>query len=282
MRPVRGTASPTATWEIERPARATALPGVDMAGFRIRGDGSTELRAIPHPAVTVAVEFGDRPFDIDGAGGPVRSGSLAAGLSFSVFRIQAEAIACVQIRLSPLVAYPVLGLPLGELGAGVIGLDDLWGRDATRLRERLHQARTWPERFALIDTELLTRLHAGKVADPEVAWAWRHIVASHGRVRVRDLAAGTGWSRQRMWSRFGSQIGLAPKRVGMLVRFDQAVHRLAQGHTPAQVAADCGYSDQSHLHHEVRAFTGTPPSAAANEPWLAVDDTAWPTRGGPA
>ncbi|WP_239313738.1 helix-turn-helix domain-containing protein [Plantactinospora mayteni] len=62
----------------------------------------------------------------------------------------------------------------------------------------------------------------------------------------------------------------------MLVRFDHAVHRLVRGDSPARVAADGGYADQSHLYSEVRAFTGTTPSAAASEPWLAVDDRAWP------
>ncbi|MEU9046886.1 MULTISPECIES: helix-turn-helix domain-containing protein [unclassified Kitasatospora] len=253
-----------------------------MAGFRIHGDNPVELRAIPHPAVTVAVEFGDRPFSIHGAAGRMRAASLAAGLAFSAFQVRAEGIECVQIRLSPLIAHSVLGLPLAELRGSVVTLDDLWGRDTPRLRERLHHARTWPERFALIDTELFTRLRDGRVVDPEVAWAWRQIVAGRGRTRVSDLAARTGWSRQRVWSRFGSQIGLTPKRAAMLVRFDQAVHRLVRGHTPAQVAADCGYADQPHLHHDVRVFTGTTPSAAADEPWLAADDTAWPARGGAA
>ncbi|WP_309063423.1 helix-turn-helix domain-containing protein [Streptomyces sp.] len=253
-----------------------------MAGFRIHGDSPIELRAIPHPAVTVAVEFGDHLFDIHGAAGRMRSESLAAGLAFSAFQVRAENVECVQIRLSPLAAHAVFGLPLVELRGSVIALDDLWGRDTSRLRERLHHARTWPERFALIDTELSVRLRSGRAVDPEVAWAWRRIVASRGRARVNDLAARTGWSRQRMWSRFGSQIGLTPKRAAMLVRFDQAVHRMVRGHTPARVAADCGYADQSHLHHDVRAFTGTTPTAAANEPWLAADDTAWPAHGGSA
>ncbi|MFF0298575.1 helix-turn-helix domain-containing protein [Kitasatospora sp. NPDC004614] len=258
----------------------TVLPGVEMAGFRIRGDRPIDLRVIPHPAVTVALDFGDRPFDIRGAAGRMRSESLAAGLGFRAFQVCVEGADCVQIRLSPLVAHPVLGLPLAELRGSVVALDDLWGRAVPRLRERLHQARTWPERFALIDTELMTRFRAGPGVDPEVAWAWRRIVAGHGQTRVSELAGLLGWSRQRTWSRFGSQTGLTPKRAAMLVRFDRAVHRLVRGDAPAQVAVDGGYADQSHLHHDVRAFSGTTPAGAAHEPWLAADDRAWPAPGG--
>ncbi|KAA2261547.1 AraC family transcriptional regulator [Solihabitans fulvus] len=249
-----------------------------MAGFRIRGDSPIELLAIPHPAVTIAVEFGDRSFDVHGEAGRMRSGSLAAGLAFGAFQVRAEAVECVQIRLSPVAAHAVLGVPSVELGGSVVALDDLWGRDVARLRERLHHAQTWPERFALVDAELSSRLLAGPAVDPEVALAWRQIVASRGQIRIGDLAAGAGWSRQRLWSRFGAQIGLTPKRAAMLVRFDHAIHRLADGHAPAQVAADGGYVDQSHLHHDVRAFTGATPTASANEPWLAADDTAWPAH----
>jgi methylphosphotriester-DNA--protein-cysteine methyltransferase len=101
------------------------------------------------------------------------------------------------------------------------------------------------------------------------------MVTSRGRVRVERLAAETGWSRKRLWSRFRSQIGLTPKRAAQLVRFDHAAHRLAAGHSPALVAADSGYADQSHLHRDVMAFAGLTPAAVAAAPWLAVDDIAW-------
>ena len=248
-----------------------------MAGFRIRAGTPVELRAIPHPAVTVAVEFGDRAFEITGPAHRMRSTTLAAGLGFAAFRVRADGVACVQLRLSPLAAHAALGVPLAELGGGLVPLDDLWGGGAARLRDRLHHTRTWPERFALLHTELAGRRHAGRAVDPEVAFVWRRIMASRGRARIADLAAGTGWSRQRLSSRFAAQLGLSPKRAAMLVRFDHAVHRLARGHAPARVAADTGYTDQSHLHHDIRAFTGTTPAVAATESWLAADDRAWPT-----
>ncbi|MFJ5089718.1 helix-turn-helix domain-containing protein [Streptomyces sp. NPDC088674] len=100
-----------------------------------------------------------------------------------------------------------------------------------------------------------------------------------GRVRVDELAARTGRSRRRLWARFGAQLGDTPKRAAMLVRFDHAVHGLLRGDTPARVAAEHGYADQSPLHHDVRLFAGTPQALAVREPWPAVDDKAWPTRG---
>lgn len=264
-------------WEIARPVRAPALSGIDMAGFRIHGDGPEQLRAIPHPAVTMIIEFGDRCFGVRDSAGTIHSGSLALGLSGSAAHVEVEAIECVQVRLSPAVVHAVLGCPPAELSGSIVGLEDLWGRNATRLCEQLHEAQSWDERFALIETMVAARHRDGSVVDPEVAWAWRQIIASGGRFRADDLAVRVGWSRQRLWSRFGTQIGLPPKRAARLVRFDHAVHRLVQGHSPAHVAADTGYADQSHLYRDVREFTGTPLKSAASEPWLAVDNRAWPS-----
>jgi transcriptional regulator GlxA family with amidase domain len=101
------------------------------------------------------------------------------------------------------------------------------------------------------------------------------MVTGRGQVRVEQLAAETGWSRKRLWSRFRSQIGLTPKRAAQLIRFDRAAHRLAAGHSAALVAAEGGYADQSHLHRDVTTFAGVTPTAVAVAPWLAVDDVAW-------
>jgi len=107
------------------------------------------------------------------------------------------------------------------------------------------------------------------------------MVTSRGQVRVERLAAETGWSRKRLWSRFRSQLGLTPKRAAQLIRFDHAAHRLAAGHSAALVAAESGYADQSHLHRDVVAFAGVTPGAVAVAPWLAVDHIAWAAPGHP-
>jgi AraC-like DNA-binding protein len=248
-----------------------------MAGFRDIGRTPADLRLIPHPAVTVAVLFGGGSVVVQDAAGRQRQGSLVAGLGFTAARMcKADAFACVQVRLSPLIVRAVLGVGPADLDGAVVSLDDLWGRDAARLAERLDGVAAWPGRFALTEALVARRCAAGPAVEPEVAWAWRRIVAGRGRVRVDGLAAELGWSRRRLWSRFQAQIGLPPKRAARLVRFDRAAHRLAAGQDAARVAADGGYADQSHLHRDVVAFTGVTPATVATEPFLAVDAVAWP------
>lgn len=273
-----------AVWQVARPVRPVRVPGAGMAGFRDRGTAPGEHRAIPHPSVTLALEFGAGPLIVDAAAGRGQRGNVVAGLGFGTgtFWVSGRYFEAVQVRLSPVVAGAIIGIPLSDLEGAVVALDDVWGRQTSHIRERLHDARSWQDRFVVTEALLADRWQAasdraGRDMDPEVAWAWRRILLARGRVRVDQLAVEVGWSRKRLWSRFRSQIGIVPKRAAMLVRFDHAVHRLAAGEDPARVAADSGYADQPHLHRDIVAFTGSTPTTVVAQPWLAVDDTAWPS-----
>ena len=268
----------TPVWDITTPSRPSRVPGVSMAGFRDRSTAPLDLRAVPHPALTLVIEFGRSPVVDDGTG-RVQRGSLVAGIMPAVLHVRGEDIECLQVRLSPVVAHAALGASPAELDRTVVTLEDVWGRDAARIREQLHDAPSWEDRFAITDAMLLRRHETGPLVDPEVARAWERIVATRGQVRVDALAVETGWSRKRLWARCQSQIGLSPKRAARLVRFDHAAHQLAAGRSAAQVAAEGGYADQSHLHRDVLTFTGATPTAVAGAPWLAVDDVAWPGYG---
>jgi AraC-like DNA-binding protein len=273
---VRSTAS--AAWDVARPPRPSRIAGVSMAGFRGRAASPVDVRVVPHPAVTLVLEFGNGPLVVDSATGHQQRGNLVAGFMHGAVRVRGENVECVQVRLSPVVARAVLGASPAELDRIVVSLDDLWGREAARVQQQLGDARSWRDRFAVAESLLARRREPAPSVDPEVAWVWRRIVAGQGRVRVDALAAEIGWSRKRLWERFRPQIGLSPKRAARLIRFDHAVHRLAAGDGAARVAADSGYVDQSHLHRDVQAFTGVTPTAVAGEQWLAVDGVAWPGR----
>jgi AraC-like DNA-binding protein len=260
-------------WDIAVPSRPDRLPGVSMAGFCARTADHVDLEVVPYPAATVVIDLSGGLVADDASGQPKR-GSVAAGLAPGTVRALGRDIECLQMRLSPLLAHAVLGAS-SDLGGTMVTLHDLWGREATQIQERLRAASSWDERFAMAQAMLARRWDEGRAVDPEVAFVWRQLVASRGQARVESLALEAGWSRKRLWSRFRSQIGIAPKRAAQLIRFDHAAHRLAAGHSAALVAAETGYADQSHLHHDVMAFAGVTPTAVAVAPWLAVDDIAW-------
>jgi AraC-like DNA-binding protein len=249
-----------------------------MAGFRQRGPDVLDLQVVPYPAVTLVVDVGDGMVVVDEVSGRQQQGSVVAGLAPGSVRGRGRGIECLQVRLSPALAYAVLGATW-ELAGTVVTLDELWGRDAARTQERLRDAPSWDERFAIAQAALAGRHEAGRAVDPEIAFAWDQMITTRGCLRVDPLAAETGWSRKRLWSRFRSQVGITPKRAAQLVRFDHAAHRLAAGESAALVAAESGYADQSHLHREVMAFAGVTPTAVAVAPWLAVDDVAWVPQG---
>ncbi|WP_067573587.1 helix-turn-helix domain-containing protein [Nocardia acidivorans] len=259
--------------EIAVPVRSGGVPGVSMAGFRGRAMEWVDLQMVPYPALTLFIDLGD-DLMLDEANGARTHGSSVVGFGTVGAHGGGRDIDLIQVRLSPVAAHSVLGVSSG-LSGRVAPLDALWGRGVESLRERLHATRSWDERFAIIADLLTARERAGRAVDPEVAFAWRRIMLSHGGIRIDRLADETGWSRKRLWSRFRSQIGLTPKYGAQLVRFDCAAHRLAAGHSAARVSAECGYVDQSHFHRDVMAFTGLTPKALAVAPWLAVDPLAW-------
>jgi AraC-like DNA-binding protein len=162
----------------------------------------------------------------------------------------------VEVRLTPLGAYALFGVPMHELANRAVELDDLLG--SGELVERMWDAGTWERRFAVLDAALA---EARGEPSSEVAWAWGRLRASAGRVEIGALARELGWSHRRLIARFREQIGLPPKTIGRVLRFERVSRLLRQTPAPrlAEIALDCGYYDQAHLNRDFREFAGTTP-----------------------
>ncbi|MEU4678178.1 AraC family transcriptional regulator [Micromonospora sp. NPDC023737] len=179
-----------------------------------------------------------------------------------------------QVLLAPLTARRILGLPLVELANRAADVAVLPGSWLDRLRQRLAETPAWSQRFALLDEVFTARLAASAPADPRVAWAWRRLDASGGRVGIGLLADEVGWSRRHLAARFRHEVGLSPKTTARLLRFQRAYAALTGPLLPvspapdlgpfdsgADVAARFGYYDQSHLIRDFREFAGDTPAA---------------------
>ncbi len=150
-----------------------------------------------------------------------------------------------------------------ELTNRVVELEDLLGPRTALLVERLYDAPGWAERFDVLDAALARRLADTPPPAPEVAWAWDRLHATDGAFPVTALASELGWSRRRLGAAFRDQVGLPPKLLARILRFDRVVARLRTQDPErwADVAYDAGYYDQAHFNRDFRELAGITPSA---------------------
>lgn len=275
-------------------------------GYRLAGAPPARHRGLPSPWLTLIISL-DEPLMIREHPDPRQPASehqvLVGGLHTTPALVTHDGRQSgIQLGVTPLGARVLLGVPAGALATLDVEGDEVIGRFAAELQDRVRAAGTWAERFALLDALLAARagirtelgataasepgsgLDAapllvrtgpmdarGSIA-PEVAYAWRTLIATRGTVSVAALAEQTGWSSRHLDNRFRAEIGLTPKAAARVVRFDRVrrmlMHRVSQGGAPAlaDLAAAGGYYDQAHLAREFRSLAGGPPSR-----WLAEE-----------
>lgn len=245
-------------------------PGLDgmverVVGYRENGRGiagDVEMAALVVPLV---ISFGDA-FDI-GLGRPPgpdeRYGSFTSGLYAGPVVIRSTGRAeCIQIDFTPLGAWRFFGLPMRELAARMVTLDDLGDTDMRYLRQRLWEERDWQRRLDLAERFVMERLRRAPPADPALRWAYGQMLASRGDIRVAEIAGKLDWSRKHLSQRFQSQLGLTPKAIARIIRFHAALAMARRNGKAdwADIAAACGYADQAHLTRDFSEFAGTSPA----------------------
>jgi AraC-like DNA-binding protein len=231
-------------------------------GYRERSAASLIRREVPTGTVTLIVSFGD-PISLRHGRTTTTHRSFLAGLHDEhVLTEFAGAQHGVQINLSPLGAYRLLGIPMRELANSSAALDALPHRGLAGLADRLAEAPTWADRVATLDRKLLDWSTDWPAVDPEVSWVWRRLAGSGGQAAIGKLADEVGWSRRRLANRFREQVGLAPKPTARVLRFRRAAAllRRADATTISAVAATCGYADHAHLTREFGELAGCTPT----------------------
>ncbi|MET9203903.1 helix-turn-helix domain-containing protein [Streptomyces bacillaris] len=280
--------APTATRIDARPAPALRRYVGSYVGFDLRGFPAGVHCGPPGRVLTAVISLSD-PMEMAvgvGDGSPVtRFDSVAGGLMCRSVAIHHDGRQHgVQVSLTPRGARAVYGMPAAALAHGLVPLDELLGALGVEPVDRLRAATTWAARFAVLDELFLRAVGRGGGerlfrARPEVAEAWRRLVAAQGRVQVGAVATELGWSRRYLTERFRDEVGLSPKTFARVLRFEHA-HHLATAHDPlpwADVAAVSGYADQAHLVRDWREFTGRSPTAWRRGEVLLK--AGWPPKG---
>jgi AraC-like DNA-binding protein len=246
-------------------------------GYHYAGFGPGEHMGLPSRHLTFIISF-DAPLELtqlpDGTRRTETFDTLVGGLHTTPAMIRHDGNQHgIQLQVTPAGSRALFRMPAAELASTVVPLDQVWGRLAVELYDRLATAPDWPARFAVLDGVLLrvvsTTAELPTGARPEAAAAFRRLAAMHGLLDVATLADGIGWSRRHLTEQFSAEYGVGPKALARVLRFERARWMLVQPDHPslALVAATCGYADQAHMTREWKALAGASPAA-----WLAAEE----------
>lgn len=270
-------------WEMvsRPPAERLRRHVLGYCGYEEETRSFTRRRELPSGEVVVILGFGPElemtyPGDVSGRGTKARS--FVAGLHDThCFVDTPGSQSGVQVNMTPLGAYLLFGVPMHELSNRIVAVGDLLGNPGQLLCRQLHDAQGWAARFELLDRILLSRFAGARPGSPDVAWAWNELVRCGGQPSVTALCGQIGCSRKHLARRFNEQIGLPPKAVASVLRFQRAAQMLGhrdgasqvgmngrgedQAASWGEIALDCGYFDQAHMNREFRRLAGVSPSA---------------------
>lgn len=245
-------------WSLQGRADA-AVPGRPVGG-------SPGEAVFPDGCPELVLNLAD-PFLRHGSSAPPRRqpASLLVGQLTSPIVLQPTGtVDLMGVRFRPSGLGGVLGgLPAAELTGGDFDLEEIVGARAKGVAEMLHDDGTPAGRVAVLATWVGQALLRDGRPDPVARRAEEAIRSADGRLRIDALAASMGVSRRHLERRFRGSVGIGPKLLARIARFQHLVRRLDRPDSPrwAGLAVQCGYYDQAHLIRDFRQFTGESPAA---------------------
>jgi len=133
--------------------------------------------------------------------------------------------------------------------------------------QRLLVADQQDEALSLLEEWLLARAAQIDLEPTAAVRAATRLVETRGLGTVAELADGVGLSVRQLERQFREQVGMSPKSLARLTRFEAAQRRIYEGRQLSftRLAHDLGYADQAHFTREFRAFAEQSPGGVQAE-----------------
>jgi AraC-like DNA-binding protein len=226
--------------------------------------GSDAQPVLPDGCPELVVHLGDCFERVDADGTLARQPRIlfAGQLTQPLTLRPTGSIAAVGVRFFPYGAAALVRHPQDQLAGLTVGVDDLSAPLARALRPIGDATGDVDEAARLVERALARSLDAARV-DPRVRQAVDLIARRHGLGSIDRLAGAVGLTRRHLERRFLQAVGLSPKRLARITRFQRALRvleTLDAGRPGTETAACCGYADQAHFTRDFKALAGCPPS----------------------
>lgn len=163
------------------------------------------------------------------------------------------------IRFRPGMARHFLDVPATDLTDRKEALSAEFALDTRRFVDSIDYAGV----FACVDRLLLDHVARVQPRLSRIDAAVRTIEAGNPSMSIESLASEYGKGRRQFERDFLRAVGIPAKQYAVIARFHRAAQRLSHRRPGelAAIAADSGYSDQSHMVRDFQRLAGAAPSA---------------------
>jgi AraC-like DNA-binding protein len=251
------------TWSLVRAQPGPALSGIVHEYWEVKGRLSPFREALlPNGFTEVMFNLGPPHRVFEGAGVGVWERSWFSGLhQRAIFIESLEGTHLISIRLHPLAATQLLGFIAAETANSIVDLESFIGEDAGELRDELVAAANHEVRFVLLERFLRDRKPMTELP-AFVRDAASKIELTHGALRVAELHKELDVSRKHLAVSFTRYLGISAKSYAQIQRFLWTLGKLRDSVEVdwSRLAAEAGYSDQSHLVRDFRGVGAASPT----------------------
>lgn len=165
------------------------------------------------------------------------------------------------IQFKPYGARPFLHIPMHSIANRVVTGDEFLDGELIALRDALVEKRSPADKFAVAEDWLARRYSDALLPPPGIVGVATALLSAPSS-RLNDVLEGYVGSQKHLIELFKRDIGLTPKTYQRILRFNDVFAKMQERETIAwaDIADQCGFSDQSHFIREFRRFSGFNPA----------------------
>jgi AraC-like DNA-binding protein len=182
------------------------------------------------------------------------------------------------IRFHPGGTSPFLRMAMSEVTDQVAELGAVSSELERELLSRSQDQQSLDQKKTAVEAALIGRVLRDAPLHSAMQLASR-IVNSGGLISVDQLAGDAGMSSRQLERRFLREVGVGPKLLSRILRFQQVFRAVERSDAAwASIAVECGYYDQAHLIRDFNQFAEQTPSVLFAEQSALTESFTRKTR----
>ncbi len=168
------------------------------------------------------------------------------------------------IRFYPYGFANFIATPIKELSNTETPIQLLFGKNrAKELEQNIIHAKNTQDRIVIVENFLLDLLKRKTTVNKIVKTTVDILLSANGNKTIKTIVENNLSKRRQLEREFSKQIGISPKQLGKVIRYQAALKRILNNESEklTDIAYDGSYYDQAHFIKDFKEFTGTTPTA---------------------